>query len=183
MRTFHDAPVRDPLLPDPCLVLLVGAAGSGKSTLAARWFAAEEILSSDAYRARISGDAADQGATSGAFAALHRDLAARLRSGRTTVVDATSVQQHARRRLLRIAAAAGVPVIAIVLALPDDVVLARNRARARVVPDDAVLRQLAHVRRTLGGAGLEAEGFARVIVLREPADVDALVVSRAPRPA
>ena len=183
MRTSHHAPVTDLVLPDPCLVLLVGAAGSGKSTLAARWFAPEEILSSDAYRERISGDAADQGATGAAFAALHRDLEGRLRSGRTTVVDATSVQHHARRPLLRIAAAAGVPVIAIVLDLPEDVVLARNRARSRVVPDDAVLRQLAHLRRTLAGSGLEGEGCAAAIVLRSPADVDALVVSRTPRPA
>ena len=42
------------------LVVLIGAAGAGKSTLAARLFAPDEIVSSDALRAVISGDEADQ---------------------------------------------------------------------------------------------------------------------------
>jgi len=50
-------------LPEPCLVVLIGAAGSGKSTLAARLFAPDEVLSSDANRALLTGDAADQGVT------------------------------------------------------------------------------------------------------------------------
>ena len=44
------------LVPDPSLVLLVGAAGAGKTTFAARHFAPDEVLSSDAYRAVVSGD-------------------------------------------------------------------------------------------------------------------------------
>ncbi len=169
-------------LPDPCLVLMVGAAGAGKSTLAARLFAPDDVLASDAYRERITGDAADQAATRAAFAALHRDLRARLRAGRTTAVDATSVHEHARRSLLRVAAEAGVPVVAIVLDLPDDLVLERNAARDRVVPEEAVRRQLAALRRALGPRQLPAEGYARLIVLRSPAEVDALVVERRPRP-
>ena len=65
-------------LPVPGLVVLIGAAGSGKSTLAARLFAADELLSSDALRAAISGDAADQRATRPAFAILHREALRRL---------------------------------------------------------------------------------------------------------
>ena len=37
-------------LPEPCLVVLVGAAGAGKSTLAARLFAPDLVLSSDGIR-------------------------------------------------------------------------------------------------------------------------------------
>ncbi len=174
------------VLPDPCLVLLVGAAGSGKSTLAARLFSADEVFSSDAYRERLSGDAADQGATGAAFRALHRDVRARLRSRRTAVVDATSIQRHARRPLIGMAREVGAPVVAIVLDLPEDLVLARNRARARVVPEDAVRRQLATLRKEIGldgREGIDAEGYAQVIVLRSPAAVTGLTVSRPPRPA
>ena len=58
------------VLPDPSLVLLVGAAGSGKSTFAARHFGADEVLSSDAMRARLSGDEADQRVSRAAFAII-----------------------------------------------------------------------------------------------------------------
>jgi len=167
-------------LPDPCLVVLLGAAGSGKSTLAARHFAPDEVLSSDAFRGLVAGDARDQAATGRAFAALHRALAVRLEAGLTTVVDATNVQAHARRRLLRLSAEAGVPVVAIVLDLPPDLVLARNDGRDRVVPEDAVRRQLANLRRSLRPGVLDAEGFRQIVRLTGPREVDALVIARSP---
>ena len=166
-------------LPDPCLVALVGAAGSGKTTLAARLFAPDEVLSSDALRERIAGSAADQRATGSAFAALHRQVRARLARGLLTVVDATSVTARDRRPLVRAADEAGVAAVAIVLALPGDVVLARNAARSsRVVPEDAVQRQLRRLDVSLGAPGLASEGFARVVVLHDPAEVAALRVER-----
>ena len=166
-------------IPDPALVVLVGAAGSGKTTFAARHFAADEVLSSDAMREAISGDAADQRATRPAFAALHRVLARRLLAGRLTVVDATNVTPAARRALLRRAAAAGVPAVAIVLDLPPSLVHARNTARpGRTVPVAAVGHQLAGLGASLRAGALEAEGFALVVRLGGPADVDRVRIER-----
>jgi protein phosphatase len=169
-------------IPDPSLVVLVGAAGAGKSTFAARHFAADETLSSDAYRALIAGDSTDQRATRSAFAALHRALDRRLATGLLTVVDATNVQSHARRSLLARARAAGVPAVAIVLALPAEVVLARNAARPgrAAVPEETVRTHLAQVE-AFAGRPLEAlAGFEAVHLLRSPADVDRAVVLRVP---
>jgi predicted kinase len=168
---------------DPSLVVLVGAAGAGKSTFAARNFAPDEILSSDRFRAMVSGDEADQRATHAAFGRLHREVARRLTAGKSTVVDATSVEPSSRRALLVRAATAGVPATAIVLDLPAEVVLARNAARRpRVVDEDVVRHHLARLRASLDGPAprLEREGFAQVVVLRDPGEVDRVRIRRRP---
>jgi predicted kinase len=167
------------VLPDPSLIVLIGAAGSGKSTFAARHFASDEILSSDALRAAISGDAANQSVNKAAFRALHAALDRRLRTGRLTAVDATNVTREARRALLDRAAAAGIPTVAIVLDLAPDLALARNAARLdRVVPEPVVRRHLDAVRRLVDDGALDADGFAAIHILRDPAEVEALEVRR-----
>jgi protein phosphatase len=175
-------------IPDPSLVVLIGAAGAGKTTFASRHFEPSEILSSDAYRAMLSGDEADQRVTRAAFGRLHRDLGTRLRSGRLTVVDATNVEVMARRALVRLAAVAGVASVAIVLDLPETVVVARNAARSGRRVDEAVVRyHLARIRGGIGGtldsaeAALLGEGFASVAIIREPLELDLVTVTRQPR--
>lgn len=165
-------------LPDPCLVVLVGAAGSGKSTLAARLFAPDEVLSSDAYRGIVSGDEGDQSVTQAAFRRLHADLHRRLAEGRTTVVDATNVTSFARRSLTRIAARHGVAVVAIVLDLDPVLVQARNAARpGRIVPAVAVAAQLRDLERSLRRAQLDGEGFAAVYRFGAVAEIDAIRIA------
>lgn len=162
-------------IPGDALVLLVGAAGSGKSTLAARHFVRDQVLSSDAYRALVAGDPADQSVTEEAFAALHAALDRRLAAGQLTVVDATNVQGWARRRLLAVAKRHGRSAVAIVLAIPLEVSLARNAARSdRRVPPSVVRRHDRQLRSAL--AGMPKEGFETVVVLTDPAEVEALEV-------
>ena len=169
------------VLPDPSLVVLVGAAGSGKSTLAARLFEPEEILSSDALRAAISGNEADQSASRLAFQMLHQTMRRRLAQRRMTVVDATNTKAQDRRPLAAAALATGIPTVAIVVDLPAAIVLTRNAGRtARVVDPAVVERHLAAIRVTLDGGRLVREGFDHVVHLRSPADVAALEVERHP---
>lgn len=167
------------VLPEPCVVVLIGAAGSGKTTFAARHFAASEILSSDGFRAMVSGDESDQRATRTAFSILHRQLGKRLLAGRTSVIDATNVTPYARRAIVRAATASRIPAVAIVLDLDPALVLARNAARAgRVVPEDAVRHQLAHLARATAPGVLQQEGFSAVHRIRTPQAADRVAIRR-----
>ena len=110
----------------------------------------DEILSSDAMRAAVSGNEADQRASAVAFGILHKTLARRLGRGEMTVVDATNTKAEHRRPLVDRARAAGVPAVALVLDLPPAIIHAQNAARtARVVDPAVVDRHLAAIRRTV----------------------------------
>ena len=188
-------------LPEPCLVVLVGAAGAGKSTFAARHFASDEILASDAFRARLGRGEADQGVNGRVFGALHAAVGRRLAAGRTTVVDATNVRLEARRALVARAATAGRPAVAIVLDLSLDECVAGDRERdGRHVPPAIIEAQWRRLRSALrampadpatsarripvgsairpGGSPLAGEGFAAVHLLSSRAAADAVVVRR-----
>jgi protein phosphatase len=179
----HAGRVAEIPIPDPSLVVLVGAAGAGKSTFARRWFAPAEILSSDALRARLAGDPADQSVSRAAFGLLHRELTARLRAGQLTVVDATNVARPARRSLVLRARLADQPAVAIVLDLPGEAVHARNAARVeRVVAAGVVDRQLAALQRSLADGLLLAEGFGAVHRLGSAAELNAVQLVRVNRP-
>ena len=126
----------------------------------------------------MSGDETDQAVTKTAFSILHRRLARRLAERRSTVVDATNVTAYARRSLVRRATSAGVPAVAIVLALEPRIVRARNATRpGRIVPEAAVARQLDDLERALRRDSLATEGFAAVHMIRTARELDELSVA------
>ncbi|MEV5004898.1 polynucleotide kinase-phosphatase [Streptomyces sp. NPDC055692] len=157
---------------DLSLVVLVGASGSGKSTFARRHFKPTEVLSSDFCRGLVSDDENDQGATRDAFDVLHYIAGKRLAAGRRTVVDATSVQQDARRQLIDLAKSHDVLPIAIVLDVPEEVCAERNAARTdrSDMPRRVIRRHTRELRRSL--RHLEREGFRKVHVLRGVDEVE-----------
>lgn len=169
----------DPLvIPAPSLVLLIGPSGSGKSTWAARHFGPYEVVSSDTCRAMIADSEADQSVTPAAFELLRFIAARRLEAGRIAVVDATNVHAGARKRNLDLAAACGVPVVAIVFDIPVERMLANNARRVgRVVGEDVVRKQRLDLDDALSTLG--SEGYAAIHVLDE-ATADSAVVERLP---
>ena len=166
-------------IPELCLVALVGPSGSGKSTFAARHFKSTEVVSSDACRAMVADDPNDQSATQDAFSLLNFVASTRLRAGRLTVIDATSVQPQARRSLVQLARDHDCLPAAIVLNLPVAVCQERNQTRTdRQFGSHVVRRQAEQLRRSI--RGLKREGFRYVYVLNSAEEVDAAVIERTP---
>ena len=166
-------------IPELCLVVLVGPTGSGKSTFAARHFKPSEVVSSDACRAMVADDANDQSATPDAFALLNFIAATRLRAGRLTVIDATSVQPQARKPLVALAREHDCLSVAIVLNMPEALCLARNKERPeRSFGPHVVRNQASQLKRSL--RRLKREGFRYVSVLNTPEEVEEAFVERMP---
>lgn len=135
-------------------------------------------MSTDALRAALSGNEADQRAARLVFSILHRQIATRLAARRLVVVDATNSRAEYRRPLLALARTASIPAVAIVLDLPIGAVLDQNAGRERVVDPAVVRRQHGAVRASADPDRLRAEGFHDAIVLRSRAVVDALRIER-----
>src|SRR4051794_7965523 len=154
-------------LPKLSLVVLIGPSGSGKSTFARKHFKPTEVLSSDFCRGLVSDDENCQDATNEAFAVLHHVASVRLARGLLTVVDATNVQEEARRPLVQLARDHDVLPVAVVLKLADELCHERNRGRPNRAFGPHVIRQHSQqLRRSL--RGLEREGFRYVHVLETP---------------
>ena len=173
----------DMRLPDPALVVLVGASGSGKSTWAEARFRAQEIVSSDALRGVVGSGPHDLDATADAFAMLETVVAARLGRGLTTVVDTLGLDAERRRAWREAAARAGLPAVAVLLDTPDAECRRRNAARDRPVPAPALAGQLRKVRDLR--SELDTEGWDLVVRVEDdpvPAE-QPLPTAPAPAPA
>lgn len=156
-------PLPEPRLPEPCLVVLAGAAGAGKSSWAQAHFARSEIVSTDALRAAVGSGPADLEASDDAFAVADLVIAARLRRMLTTVVDTLGLEPVRRRGYLTDARAAGLPAVLVVLDTAGDRCRARNAARDRPVPAPVLTGQLRSVRRLVDAA--PTEGWDRIVVI------------------
>jgi F420-dependent oxidoreductase-like protein len=164
-------------LPDPCLVVLVGATSSGKSHWAQEWFHADQIVSSDRLRAVVGAGERDQRASSDAFEVLDLIVAKRLRRRLTTVIDSTGLEAERRDAWRSLAERHRVPAYAIVFDPPAAVVRKRNRASAAPVPSKvltAQLRKADGIADVLGDEGFAAVHRAGPVALVPPAFVTAL---------
>ena len=164
-------------IPKLSLVLLVGASGSGKSTFAAKHFLPTEIVSSDTCRGIVADDENDLAATPDAFALVDFIVATRLRAGRLTVVDATSVRREDRAKLIAIARQHHVLSVAIVFNLPERLCQDRNQSRPdRNFGPHVVRNHTRELRRGL--KGMRREGFSNVHVFESPDEIDTATITR-----
>jgi alkanesulfonate monooxygenase SsuD/methylene tetrahydromethanopterin reductase-like flavin-dependent oxidoreductase (luciferase family)/predicted kinase len=153
-------------LPDPILVVLVGASGSGKTTWAAARYAPTEIVSSDALRGMIGSGPADLDASGEAFALLDQIVAGRTRRRLTTVVDTLGLDRSRRLGYLEVARAAGMGAAAVMLTTDAATCRRRNATRDRPVPAPVLAAQQRAARSVQDE--IETEGWDRIVIV-EPA--------------
>ena len=166
-------------VPSPGLVVLVGPAASGKSTLCERSFQPTQIVSSDACRALVADDPADQRVTPAAFELAHAIVEERLRHRRLAVVDATSLEETARGALLSLAARHHLPAVAIALDLPVEECHRLDGQRPeRRVGRAVIARHAAAMRRAV--TSLPREGFRSVHRVGSARDAAALKIAVVP---
>jgi alkanesulfonate monooxygenase SsuD/methylene tetrahydromethanopterin reductase-like flavin-dependent oxidoreductase (luciferase family)/predicted kinase len=153
-------------IPDPALVLLVGASGAGKSTWAAQRFRAAEVVSSDHLRGIVGSGPSDLDASGDAFTVLDVVVRARARRGLTVVVDTLGLDEARRLAWRGLAKQSGLPAVAVVFDTDPDLCRRRNAARDRPVPAPVLAAQLRSV--TEVAPRLEAEGWD--VVVRVPSE-------------
>jgi protein phosphatase len=166
-------------IPDFSLVVLIGASGSGKSTFALRHFGVTEIVSSDRCRALVADSETDQSATRDAFDVLYTIVGKRLAARRLSVIDATNLRPEDRAKGIEVARKYHALPVAIVLNLPADLGVERNKSRddrqfgPKVVYDHTRL-----VHKSL--RNLRKEGYRGVYVLDNVEDVNGVEIVREP---
>ena len=151
---------RAPRQPKGAVVLAIGLPGSGKSS----WFKRRGVtpLSSDLLRTLLFDDTTEQRYQDLVFSTLRSLLRARLVARMPwNYVDATNLSPRERHGWIKMAREFGYEVHAVFFDVPAKVCMERNRRRARIVPEDVMLRMAAKLR----PPSFE-EGFSKIIVVR-----------------
>jgi protein phosphatase len=164
-------------LPKYCLVLLIGSSGAGKSTFARKHFLITEVVSSDFCRSLVCDDENNQLVSRHAFDLLYYIVEKRLLLGKLTIVDATNVQESARKALIEIAKRYNCLIVAIVLNMTERLCKERDRKRAyRHVGERVIENHIRLLKKSLGT--LRNEGFSHVYILNSEEEVKLVEIKR-----
>lgn len=159
-------------IPELSLVLLIGASSSGKSSFARKHFKTTEVISSDYLRAMISDDENSLHVNEDTFEVARYIAAKRLKLGLLTVIDATNVQEQARKDWIKLAREYHVIPVAIVFNMSERICADRSAQRTdRSMGDHVIPQQVSQLKRGL--RKLKTEGFRNIIQFDTPDEVNA----------
>lgn len=144
--------------------MFCGAPASGKSTLAKKFYNMGYcVVSSDEIREELYGDASIQQDHSKVFSIARQRAIESLKYGRPVVFDATNMKYKDRMTTMNeINKLSGVYKICTIFAEPLEVLLERNSARDRVVPEAVIRRMIENFEMPT-----KAEGFNEIHLVNE----------------
>jgi len=154
-----------PRLPDPALVVLVGASGAGKSVWASSRYRAAEIVSADDLRGIVGSGRHDLDASDDAFRLLDLIVEGRLGRGLATVVDTVGLETGRRRGYVALARRHAMPAVVVHVDTAAETCRRRNARRDRPVPAPVLARQL-RAAQDVDGL-LDDEGWDLVVRVRD----------------
>lgn len=144
--------------------MFCGAPASGKSTLAEKFVDFGYcVVSSDAIREELYGDSSVQQDHAKVFSIARQRAIDALKYGRPVVFDATNMKYKDRMVTMNeINKLSGVYKICTIFAEPLEVLLDRNFARERIVPEAVIRRMIENFEMPT-----KAEGFDEILLINE----------------
>ena len=146
---------------------MIGLPGSGKSLLAQKLLRQHpdySLISTDAIRAQLFGDAAIQGPWLAIEEQIRLQFQQAVASSAGAIYDATNAQRHHRRELIQLARDSGFyPIWGMWIQTPLEQCLQRNSDRSRQVPAEIIRK----MHRQLEDAPPRlSDGFDRLLAIQ-----------------
>jgi len=154
------------------LYVMIGIPGSGKSTVAG--LLGLPVVSTDAIRLELTGDAEDQSANDTVYAVAHARTEQHLACGESVVFDATNLTGSSRRPLRKMAHSWNARLVACLVDVDEATARERNRSRERVVPEFVMDRMIGQFAASATREALASGGFE----VRTPDEIRAEVEER-----
>lgn len=139
-------------------ILLVGPPASGKSSWAEQYVEEHNntvIVSSDAIREELWGDASQQCAPSKVFELAHKRIIEALETGADTIFDATNMLYKYRVNIMEKIKHIDCIKRCVIFAEPYKILCERNAARERRVPEDVIWRMITRFQMPLFSEGYD----------------------------
>lgn len=161
----------------PVLYVMIGISGSGKSTIA-KEIANKEgaiVVSSDALREELLGDANNQDSNDLIFNEYHKRIKQALVKGKSVIADATNLTMKSRAPFMRNLVKIPHKKEAIIVSRDIEEAISANKLRDRVVLEDCIRNQALRFQLPFYEEGFDSISIIQVGNTKTVADLNALV--------